>query len=96
MKTNKMVLANAFALTIGIVYVVCRILVSIFPELFLQISRSWFHIIDLTNAGQADSGSGLFVVGLISSVVTAWLFGYLLGWSIEFFNNATSQSNKKI
>ena len=86
MRTSKMVLANAFALTTGIAYVVCRLLVSLFPDLFIQISKSWFHIIDLSNMGQVDLGSELFAIGLISSVVTAWFFGYLLGWSIEFFS----------
>lgn len=86
MKTDKMVLANAFALTIGIIYVVCRLLVILFPGLFMQITRSWFHLIDLTRISGVDLGVGLFVIGLISSVVSAWLFGYLLGWSIEYFS----------
>ena len=86
MKTGKMVLANAFALTIGIAYVVCRLLVSLFPELFMQITKSWFHLIDLTRISGAELSLNLFVLGLISSVVSAWLFGYLLGWSIEYFS----------
>lgn len=85
MKTDKMVLANAFGLTIGTTYIVCRLLVSLFPELFMQITKSWFHLIDLTKISGNDLGFGLFVSGLLSSIVTAWLFGYLLGWSIEYF-----------
>ena len=86
MKIDKMVLANAFALTIGITYIVCRLLVSLFPGLFMQITRSWFHLIDLTRISGADLGLGLFILGLLSSIVSAWLFGYLLGWSIEYFS----------
>jgi len=86
MKTDKMVLANAFALTIGITYIVCRLLVSLFPELFMQITKSWFHLIDLTKISGNDLRLGLFILGLVSSVVAAWLFGYLLGWSIEYFS----------
>lgn len=85
MKTDKMVLANAFGLTIGITYVVCRLLVTLFPELAMQITKSWFHLIDLSKISGNDLNLGLFVLGLLSSVVTAWLFGYLLGWSIEYF-----------
>ncbi|OGK11297.1 hypothetical protein A2954_01920 [Candidatus Roizmanbacteria bacterium RIFCSPLOWO2_01_FULL_37_12] len=86
MKTNKMVLANAFALTIGFSYIVCRLLVSLFPELMMQISKSWFHLVDLTRIRRLDLSLNLFMLGLISSVVTAWIFGYFLGWSIEFFS----------
>lgn len=86
MKGNKLVLANAFGLTIGITYVVCRLLVSLFPEISLQITRSWFHLVDLTKMSGNNLGLDLFILGLVSSVVTAWLFGYLLGWSIELFN----------
>lgn len=85
MKTDKTILANAFALTIGITYIVCRLLVGLFPDLFLQITRSWFHLIDLTRISGADLSLSLFVLGLVSSVITAWLFGYLLGWSLEYF-----------
>ena len=86
MKSNKIVLANAFALTIGVTYIVCRLLVSLFPGLSMQITRSWFHLVDLTKISGADLGIDLLVLGLASSVLSAWLFGYLLGWSIEFFN----------
>ncbi len=81
-----MVLANAFGLTIGIVYVVCRLLVSLFPQLSMQITKSWFHLVDLTKIVNNDLGLGLFILGLVSSVIAAWLFGYLLGWSIELFS----------
>ncbi|OGK12167.1 hypothetical protein A3C98_04835 [Candidatus Roizmanbacteria bacterium RIFCSPHIGHO2_02_FULL_37_15] len=86
MKIDKVVLANAFALTMGITYIVCRLLVSLFPRLFMQITRSWFHLIDLTRISGADLGLELFILGLLSSIVSAWLFGYLLGWSIEYFS----------
>lgn len=86
MKKDKTVLANAFALTIGITYVVCRLLVMLFPQMFLQITKSWFHLIDLTKISGNDLNFGFFVLGLLSSVISAWLFGYLLGWSIEYFH----------
>jgi len=86
MKFTKEVLANAFALSIGVTYIVCRLLVSLFPGLFLQITKSWFHLIDLSKISGTDLGVGLFILGLVSSTISAWLFGYLLGWSIEYFN----------
>ncbi len=86
MKSDKTTLANAFALTIGIIFIVCRLLVSLFPELSMQITRSWFHLIDLTKISGIDLSLGLFVLGLVSSVISAWIFGYILGWSIELFS----------
>lgn len=86
MKAIKIVMANAFALTIGITYVVCRVSVSLFPDLFIQITKSWFHIIDLTKIRGTDLSLNLFALGLVSSVVSAWFFGYLLGWSMEFLS----------
>lgn len=87
MKVDKIVLANAFALTIGITYIVCRFLATFVPELFMQITRSWFHLIELEQVrGRAFLGLDYFVLGLITSVGAAWLFGYVLGWSIEYFS----------
>ena len=93
MKIKKEVFANSFALTIGVTYVVCRILVGLFPSLSMQITRSWFHLIDLTKIRGMDLSLNLFLLGLISSVVSAWLFGYLLGWSIEYFSDKKSKSD---
>ena len=86
MKFHKTILANAFALTIGVTYLICRLLTMLVPGMFMQITKSWFHLIDLTRISGSDLGPGLFILGLLSSVISAWLFGYLLGWSIEYFS----------
>lgn len=87
MKTDKIVLGNAFALASGIYYVGCYILALIAPQLFLNVTASWFHMFDLGKIGQSTpSNPGAFALGLVSLVVSAWLFGFILGGSIELFS----------
>lgn len=87
MKTDKVVLGNAFALTSGVYYVGCYVLALVAPQFFMDVSASWFHMFDLTKFGQLTSTNPLnFVIGLVTLAVTAWVFGFILGWSIEFFS----------
>ena len=87
MKTDKIVLGNAFALATGIYYVGCYILALIAPQLFLNVTASWFHMFDLGRIGQATATNPVsFMLGLVSLVISAWLFGFILGWSIELFS----------
>ena len=51
MKHNPMATANALAVMTVIIFVVCRILVGFFPDLFFTIAQSWFHGITLTPGG---------------------------------------------
>ena len=87
MKTDKITLGKAFALAGGIYYTGCYIFALIAPRFFLNISASWFHMVDLGKIGQitiADPGS--FLLGLVSFTINAWFIGVLLGWSIELFS----------
>ena len=87
MKTDKMVLGNAFALASGIYYVGCYVLALIAPQLFLNVTASWFHMFDLTKIGQTTTTNPVsFIIGLVSLAISAWLFGFILGWSIELFS----------
>ena len=87
MKKDRLVLGNAFALTAGIYYAGCYILALIAPQLFLKISASWFHMFNLEqieNTTLTDPEQFLF--GMMSCAINAWIFGFLLGWSVELFN----------
>ena len=77
MKENPMVTANALAATIGIFYVVCRVLVSLFPGFMFSIAQSWVHDIKLTELNSATLSLSSFLLGLVSSVAVAWTTGYL-------------------
>ncbi len=77
-----MATANAAATTVGIIYVVCRLLVGLFPDLMMSIAQSWFHGLTL---GSWNLESGSFIIGLISAVVSAWIVGYLFAISYNSF-----------
>ncbi|KKR54776.1 MAG: hypothetical protein UT92_C0013G0012 [Candidatus Curtissbacteria bacterium GW2011_GWA1_40_24] len=75
-------LANAAAITIGAIYIVCSILVVLLPGFFKVVSQSWFHGVDLSLIW-TGSARGNFLLGLITAVVGAWLVGYIFAW---FYN----------
>lgn len=77
MKQNPLVIANAAGITTAIVFVVCRFLVGIFPDLMTNIAKSWFHSFELTTAINGNLTTELFVLGLVTAAITAWLIGYL-------------------
>ena len=77
---KEMPFANALAAVMGVVYIVCRLLVGIAPDLFRSIAQTWFHGYDLSAIPPAPMTFGGFVVGLITSVGAAWIFGYALAW----------------
>ena len=77
MKHNPNATANAAAVTVGLFYVVCRILVSLFPGLMFAIAESLLHGMALTQVGTWNLTMGSFILGLISSAVSAWVIGYV-------------------
>lgn len=87
MKISKLAFAHGLALASSIYYVTCYVLALIAPQFFLDISASWFHMIDIEKIGKATATSPLiFFSGLVTLAISAWLFGYVLGWSIELFS----------
>lgn len=68
---------NALAATTAIVYVVCRILVGLFPDASFAVAQSWLHGIELSQLGARSLTAQSFVLGIISSTVTAWIIGYI-------------------
>lgn len=86
MKKNPLATANAAGATTAIVFVVCRLLVSIFPDASFTVAQSWFHGIELTKPGSAwNLTAGAFILGIISSTVIAWLVGYVFALSYNYF-----------
>ena len=77
MKTQSYAIPNALAVTIAIVFVLCRVLVGFFPDISFGIAQSWFHGIELGKAGAWNLTMSSFVLGLISSTITAWIVGYI-------------------
>lgn len=85
MKHEPTVTANAVGVTTAIVYVICRILVSLFPDLMLTIVQSWFHGIELNRSAPWNLTIPSFLTGLVSSTITAWLIGYLFANVYNYF-----------
>ena len=77
MKNNTFVIANTLAVTTGIFFVACRLLVGLFPDLMFSIAQSWFHDIVLTKATTLDLTIETLVLGLVSSMGTSWIVGFL-------------------
>ncbi len=68
---------NALAVTTAIVYVLCRVLVGLFPDISFALAQSWFHGIELSKSSAWNLTFGSFIIGVISSTITAWVIGYI-------------------
>ncbi|MBI2405437.1 hypothetical protein HYV21_00065 [Candidatus Microgenomates bacterium] len=79
MKLNEQAFANASAILTGLVYLVCSLLVALFPDFFRIVSQSWFHGINLETIW-TGSARGNFLLGLITAVVGTWLTGWAFAW----------------
>lgn len=77
MNHNSTAIANSLALTTGIFFIACQALVFLFPGLMFSIAQSWAHDIKLTRLDSVGFSPSAFFLGLISSVVTAWIIGYI-------------------
>lgn len=82
MKFSKKILANTLALASGISWVVCTVLVALFPKLSLKITQDLMHGMEL---GDWQLNLSNFISGLVFWVIAGWLFGRLLGWSYDRF-----------
>lgn len=77
MKHHPMATANALAITMGVVYIVCRQAFVLAPEFAMSVGRSWFHGIDISKIATRTVPADNFVLGLVTAVIGAWLVGYL-------------------
>lgn len=83
MKNQSYAIPHALAATTAIVYVLCRLLVGLFPDISFTIAQSWFHGISLSKQGAWNLTLSSFIVGVVSSAVTAWIIGYIF---IQVYN----------
>lgn len=74
---NEKALANSVATVVGVGYVICRLIAGIAPQFLFTIGQSWFHTINLGSIPAESSMSfGMFILGLVSSMVVAWVAVY--------------------
>lgn len=86
MKHDPTSTANALAVTSAILYVFCRIAVSLFPDLSMSIAKSWFHGLEISQVTGWSLTFSSFVLGLVSLTIAAWLTGYLFAKVYNYFS----------
>lgn len=74
---NQYALPNTLAVTTAILFVVCRVLVGLFPDASFTVAQSWFHGIGINQIGTWNLDLPSFILGLVSITVTAWIIGYI-------------------
>jgi hypothetical protein len=87
MKHDRLASANAAALTVGALYIVCRVFVVLFPRLSLDVAQSWFHGLQTTTPQMMRYAPGNFVLGLVSSLVVAWIIGWCFAHCYNMFSH---------
>lgn len=80
MKLTKNNLSNGLSLSTAILWVVCTGFVAILPDFSLTVTQWWMHGMELP---KFNLGWGNFIWGGITLVTSAWLAGWVLGWSME-------------
>lgn len=83
MKLEKGIIANAFALTTAVAWVICSVVVYLFPDPSLLITRWWMHGMQVEVMGTWNLTLGNFVWGGLTITAAAWLVGYIYGWTWE-------------
>ena len=83
--------AKAAAWASGIIYSLCALAIIYFPDLALPIAQSWFHGVDVISFETADITLSSFTTGLVTSMLSAWLAGYLIAGFYNFFSHASSR-----
>ena len=88
MKNQSYVLPNTLAVTTLIVYVLCRLLVGLFPDSFFTIAESWFHGIALSKLDTWNLTVSSLILGIVSSTITAWVIGFIFVQVHNYFTKS--------
>lgn len=77
MKLNAMAFANAFtAVGVGI-YILCRVLSLIVPDLLFSVGKSWFHTFSLDSVRTIVTlDLGTFILGGVTIGALTWITFY--------------------
>lgn len=85
MKFNTLALANAAAVWMGAVYLLCAAAVGLFPGMARGMMISWFHGIDTNKMWSDQPFSGNIILGFISAIVLTWIGAYLFAYLYNYF-----------
>ncbi|HLD19370.1 MAG TPA: DUF5676 family membrane protein [Candidatus Nanoarchaeia archaeon] len=82
--------ANALAVVGIVLYIGCRILTLVVPDLLFAVGQSWFHTFNLEAVrGAVPMDIGAFLLGGITFGVLAWVTGYAFGYLYNNFAKKT-------
>jgi len=74
---KSIVLANALATVVGAGYILCRLVAAVAPEFLFNVGQSWLHTVNLAPLRTTSPmPTGMFVFGLVTSVVVSWILTY--------------------
>lgn len=82
MKLSSIRIANAVALSQGILGALCAVVSYVSPDLVISVAKSLPHALDLTPLVPVKPltfEAGSFFIGLVSWMATTWLAGWLFG-----------------
>lgn len=80
-----MATANAAALTMMVVYITCATAVALFPDFTMNVTRSWFHGIDLSQISAWNFSLDSLVLGLVTATAYTWFIGYVFASVYNYF-----------
>ncbi len=80
---DKLVIANALAVTSAVAWIVCSAFVWLLPDLSMTITGWWAYGLNLTPLGAFRLDLTTFILGGITLTLAFWALGYLFGWSWE-------------
>lgn len=80
-----MATANAVATVTASVYIICRVLVGLFPSAMFLVGQSWLHGIELSQLGSWNLTMGNFILGLVTATGLAWAVGWCFAHCYNFF-----------
>lgn len=83
MKLDSIRLANAFALAMGVLWIICSVFVYVFPGFSYQILVAWMHGMTFSPMGAWDLTINNFIFGGVTAVTSAWISGLVFGWSMK-------------
>lgn len=87
MKIDKVRIANASALAMTIIWLLCAAIVWLLPGFSIMMTSSWMHGMNMSALGMWRLTLGNFLSGGIGAVVSTWVVGYIFAWSLEKTSN---------
>lgn len=83
MKLDKLILANSVALATAVLWVLCSVVVALFPGLSWTLTNWWTH--GLLTGVRASWNLNLpnILLGGVTLTASAWVVGFVFGWSWE-------------